>query len=54
MKKVNEDKVLSNCGALRYMWNNKNVVFFMSKLQADYHFRLDCQIVDQHTEEASG
>ena len=35
------------------MWNNQNnkIVFsFMSNLQTYYHFKLDFQKVDQHTE----
>ena len=31
------------------MWNNKKLFLFMSNLQTYYHFKLDFQIVDQHT-----
>ena len=49
--KVNENKILSYCKASRCetIKTNKKVVFFMSNLQAYHHFKLDFQIVDQHT-----
>ena len=41
--KVNKNKDLSYCEALRYMWNNKKLFSFMSNLQTYYHFKLDFQ-----------
>ena len=32
------------------MWNNKKNVFPYVKLKTDYHFKLDFEKVDQHTE----
>ena len=54
-KKVNENKVLLYCKALRCETNkiNKKMFSFMSNLQTYYHFKLDFQKVDQHTD-ASG
>ena len=54
--KVNENKVLSYFEASRYMWNNEEIIqklfSIMSNLQTHYHFKLDFQKVDQHTEGA--
>ena len=49
--KVNGNKGLSNCEALRYMRNNNNnkkLFSFMSSLQTYYHFKRDFQRADQH------
>ena len=49
--KVNENKVLSYCKALRCetIKNNKKLFSFMSNLQAYNHFKLDFKNVDQNT-----
>ena len=48
--KENENKVLLDCEALRYMWNNKKKLFsIMSNLQIHYHYILDFQNVVQYT-----
>ena len=45
--KVIQNKVLSYCEALRYMWNNrKKVVLHYIKLTNHYRFELDFQKVD--------
>ena len=51
--KVNENKALSYCEVLRYMYiyyqTKKKLFSIMSNLRNHYHFKLDFQEVDQHT-----